>query len=140
MSLKRGVRKKELKSNNDAEATKIFNRAIEHFIHKKEYIAATVPRQSKKLLELRKVGSDLTFKLTVGDLSHSYLEVYVTDVSATGFSKIVVGTIEYGSNGACVNKRKVCLPNKRQQAELTEVIDQVEQSLRPNSINFIMGD
>lgn len=138
MNLKSGVRNKELKSSSDE--TKIFNRVKDHFKNKSEYTSQVVSNNTKNIVSLRKIGSDLTFKLIVGEEAHSYLELYITDVSSSGFSKKLIGSIEYNPNGSCANKRKLCLPLKRQQLELSEVIDEVEKSLRPNSINFIMGD
>jgi len=139
MTLKNGVRKMDSKNKTEQDAIKLFMRSIDYFCHKEEYRAVYTP--TKRVMTLQKIGSDLSFKLTVGNNLVSYLEVVRTDIGMeSGFTKSSVGVVEYKVNGTCDNKRKVCLPNKRQQLELMEVIDQVEKSLRPNSINFIMED
>lgn len=143
MNLKNGARNKALTNKTD-EIVKIYKRSVEYFSAGTETECFTVesPIQGKSF-SLRKRGSDLGFKLTIGEHDCIYLEVILINSTLSrgnSFSKSVVGTIEYKMNGDCENKRKVCLPNNRQQVELQEIVDHVQRSIRPNSINFIMGD
>jgi len=124
------------------EVAKIYSRTYDYFTNKTEGFVVESPVDGR-YFSLRKRGSDLGFKLNVGDFDCIYLEVMQIESTMNrgrGFSKSVVGTIEYKMNGDCENKRKVCLPNNRQQIELQEIIDHVQRSIRPNSINFIMDD
>lgn len=130
-----------LKSSEE-DLIKIYNRAVDYFTHKTDGFVVESPVVGK-YFKFRKRGSDLNFRLIVGEHELIQLEVIRIDCSMDGgdlFSKSVAGTFEYHMNGDCVNKRKFCLPNKRQQLELQEIIDHVQRSLRPNSINFIMDD
>jgi len=123
--------------------SKIYIRAFDYFsgISEDGYVLDKVSKD--KFITFKKRGSDLCYKITLGEHDHIYLEI--TQINSTlsrgnSFNKSVAGTIEYELNGDCANKRKVCLPNKRQQIELQEVVDHVQRSIRPNSINFIMDD
>ncbi len=131
--------------SSDADLEKIYKRVLDYFSNKSEDFIVEHPEHSSyfKFFSFRKRGSDLNFKVTIGEYGNIYLEVIVVESSmqkGNSFSKSVLGVIEYKSNGDCENKRKVCLPNKRQQQELQEVIEHVQKSIRPNSINFIMDD
>ena len=121
---------------------KIYKRVMDYFSSKTDYFIIEDPKNSR-FFSFGKRGSDLNFKVTIGEHGSIYLEVIVVESSmqkGNSFSKNVLGVIEYKNNGDCENKRKVCLPNKRQQQELQEVIEHVQKSIRPNSINFIMDD
>ena len=139
MNLRHGVRSRDL-SDRAEEITKIYKRAVDYFKNTTEGFVVESP-VANRYFSLRKRGSDLGFKLNIGDFDNIYLEVMKIDATmdqGRGFSKSIVGTIEYLKNGKCENKRNVCLPNKRQQEELQDMIEHVQRSLRPNAINFIM--
>jgi len=130
-----------LKNKTD-EIIKIYERSVDYFSNRTEGFVVESPVEGR-YFSLRKRGSDLVFKLNVGDFDSIYLEVMQIESTmnrGNGFSKSVAGVIEYKMNGDCENKRKVCLPNNRQQLELQEIIDHVQRSIRPNAINFIMDD
>ena len=94
-------------------------------------------------LSLKKIGSDILFKLCVCD--NEKIELVISTNSIDGllrisFSENVVGILYFQKNGKCINEGDLKLTNKRQQLELQEMIEHVKRSLRPNSINFIMDD
>jgi len=135
------VKNKDL-SDKAKETVKIYERAVDYFTNRTKGFVVEKPVQNR-YFSLRKRGSDLTFKINIGDFESIYLEVMQIEATmdqGRGFSKSVAGVIEYKKNGTCEDKNKVSLPNKRQQQELLDMIDHVQKSIRPNAINFIMGD
>ena len=133
---------KMVSKSSEEDLIKIYHRAEDYFKNKTEGFVVESPSVGK-YFNFRKRGSDLTFRLIIGEHDLIHLEVIKIDCTMDGgnvFSKSVAGTFEYHMNGECENKRKFCLPYKRQQLELQEVIEHVQRSIRPNSINFIMDD
>jgi len=128
--------------NKAEEVTRIYDRTVDYFTNRTEGFVVESP-VANRFFSLRKRGSDLCFKLNIGDFDSIYLEVMQIETTmhmGNSWSKSVAGTLEYKTNGDCLDKKKVCLPNKRQQIELEEIIDHVQKSIRPNSLNFILED
>ena len=128
-----------MESKNKTKEVKVYDKVYDYFFNLKDFVTDLV--KGKKKIDVRKRGSDMTFKLTVGEHDTVYLEIIKTDINfGSGFTKSVQGVVTYKANGSCIDKKKVALPNKRQQTELTEMVDHIERCLRPNSINFILDD
>jgi len=129
-------------SDKAKETVRIYERAVDYFTNRTEGFVVESPVENR-YFSLRKRGSDLGFKINVGDFDNIYLEVMQIESTmrrGIGFSKSVAGIIEYKMNGNCEDKEKVCLPNSRKQLELQEMIEHVQKSIRPNSLNFILDD
>ena len=129
---------------------KVYEQVLDYFTHQTNGFAVE-DIVSDRYFSFRKKGSDLKFKLNVGDHDIIYLEVIQIEINIgekyssfngekNSFYNSVAGVIEYTLNGQCENKHKVKLPYERQQLELQEIIDLVQKSIRPNAINFIMDD
>lgn len=121
---------------------KIYKKAEDYFKNKTKGFVVEYPVHGN-FFYFRKIGSDLTFRLSMDGMEEILLDVLVTHCymdSISTFSKSCVGILEYKLNGDCVDRNKVTLPHKRQNKELQMIIDHVQRSIRPNSISFIMDD
>ena len=137
MNLKYGVKKMDLKNNS--KELRVYDQVCSFFANQKGFSIELANKPSR--IDVRKIGSELNFKMTLGDLGSVNLEVCKTDmIIGSGFAKNVVGVLKYLPNGSCDDKKRILIPNKRQQAELDEMIAHIEKCLRPNSINFILED
>jgi len=93
-------------------------------------------------LGIRKLGSDITYTLWIKDSDEVTLEVHKVEIDMDrGFSaKETIGFLEYTLNGKFIDKSKVMIKHRRRSKEVDEMTNHVMKSMRPDSINFILGD